>query len=579
MRIFTPIAVSVAILLGAAPVILARQSPAASQEATCAIAGRVTIENEAASGVVITLQRATSSQPSPPPIARATTDKEGRFQMDNLPEGRYYLIPLAPAYFAPSEDRMIASGKPVTLTKGETLEGIELKLIPGGVITGRVTTAGGQPVVGATTHTRVTAPRAMQQMPITTYNDSRFNTDDRGVYRFYGLLPGSYLICAGCRRGRQDRGATAFDSNAPTYYPSSARENATEVKVAAGEEATGIDIRYRAERGHASRGVVAAPADFKFRPTVSLRSPGAQNVFMYSNVDDQSFKFNFEGLTDGEYELTAIRGVSGDDDGAGSAPRRVTLKGADMDGIELRIIPYGSVSGRFILAADSADCRIQQRRPLTDISPTLYREDGTQRGFMIDRPSQEGAFAIRAVEAGRCQLAAWLPHREWFLRSITQPGPAPANRPPTNRHVDISRQALTLQPGERKTGLVVTVAEGAAFLSGKVISSTEGASLPPRLRVYLVPAEPASADDALRYAEAEMEGNGRFAVSHLAPGRYYLLARAALSDGSSEAPPRPAVWSAENRAKLLREARAAKAEVELKACQRAMDYALRYESR
>jgi hypothetical protein len=137
MRTFTPIAVGVAILLSAAPDIhnirdihdiWAGQAPAASQEATCAITGRGAIETEAAPGVVVTLQRATSSTPLPPPLARATTDKVGRFQMNNLPEGRYYLIPLAPAYFAPSEDRMIASGKPVTLTKGETVEGIELKL-------------------------------------------------------------------------------------------------------------------------------------------------------------------------------------------------------------------------------------------------------------------------------------------------------------------------------------------------------------------------------------------------------------------------------------------------------------------
>jgi Carboxypeptidase regulatory-like domain len=130
MRIFTPIAVSVGILLGAAPDIRAGQSPAASQEATCSITGRVTIENEGAPGIAVTLQPATSSFPLPPPVARATTDKDGRFQMNNLPDGRYYLVPLAPAYFAPSEDRMIASGKPITLMKGETLDGIELKLIP-----------------------------------------------------------------------------------------------------------------------------------------------------------------------------------------------------------------------------------------------------------------------------------------------------------------------------------------------------------------------------------------------------------------------------------------------------------------
>jgi uncharacterized protein (DUF2141 family) len=235
MRIFTPIAVGIAIPLSAAPDILARQSPAASQEATGAITGRVTVENEEAPGVAVTLQRETSGWPLPPPVARATTDKEGRFQMNNLPEGRYYLIPLAPAYFAPSEDRMIASGKPVTLTKGETLDGVELKLILGGVITGRVTTAGGQPVVGATTYTRVTAPRAMQQMPITTYNDSRFNTDDRGVYRIYGLPAGRYIVSVFTNTSGQA---------GLVFHPGVTEESqAAPVDVMAGKVVENVDIK------------------------------------------------------------------------------------------------------------------------------------------------------------------------------------------------------------------------------------------------------------------------------------------------------------------------------------------------
>jgi hypothetical protein len=295
---------------------------------------------------------------------------------------------------------------------------------------------------------------------------------------------------------------------------------------------------------------------------------------MYVDVEDQSLKFAFEGLPDGEYELSAVRGVSGEDDGATSPPRRVAIKGADVNGIDLRLIPLGSLSGRFILAADSAGCQIQQRKRLADISPVLYRDDGTQRGFMPDRPSQQGEFAIRGLEAGRYRLAAGLPHSEWYLRAVTQPGPAPANRP-----VDVSRQGFTLQPGERKTGLIVTVAEGAALLNGKVISSTEGASLPRQLRVYLVPAEPASADDELRYAETAMRSDGGFGMSNLAPGRYWLLARPAPGAESSEAQTRPAAWSAEGRANLRREARASKVEIELQACQRVMDYLLRYEPR
>jgi hypothetical protein len=124
----------------------------------------------------------------------------------------------------------------------------------------------------------------------------------------------------------------------------------------------------------------------------------------------------------------------------------------------------------------------------------------------------------------------------------------------------------------------MTVAEGAALLVGRVIPA-EGAQLPTILRVHLVPAEPASADDALRYAETAVDSNGSFGMRHLAPGRYWLLARPAPDEESSKASPRPAAWSAESRAKLWREARAAKVEIELQACQRVMDYVLRFEPR
>jgi protocatechuate 3,4-dioxygenase beta subunit len=553
------------VLSGLALIGAAQQSPG-----TDAITGRVMGEdgNPLEHARVYAYEAETRGQNIP---HSTTTDEEGYFRLTGLPPSDYYLSASARGYLstavfaterpAQPNDRYFRPGASVTIT-----------LKKGGVITGRVTNPEGRAVVAVPMTLEYARDEDDRQRTATGVVNEGW-TDDRGVYRFFGLQPGSYLICAGCR-GRQSPGVTAFDSDAPTYYPSSARENATGVKVGAGEEATGIDIRYRGERGHAIRGVIAGPADPNRRPYVRLGSPGAQDVFMYSNVEDQSLKFNFEGLPDGEYELIAGRGVSGEDDGAGSAPRRITIKGADVNGIELRLTPLDSLSGRFILAADSADCQIQQRRRLADASPILYKDGATQRGFMPDRPNQQGEFAIRGLEAGRYRLAASLPHIEWYLRAITQTGPAPANRP-----VDVSRQGLTLQPGERKMGLVVTVAEGAAFLSGKVISSKEGASLPTRLRAYQVPAESASADDALRYAETEVESNGRFTMRHLAPGRYYLLARPASDAESSETQPRPAAWSAENRAKLWREARAAKVEIELQACQRVTDYVLRYEPR
>jgi hypothetical protein len=264
MRIFTPIAISVGVLLCASPDIRAGRAPgAASQEATCSIKGRVTIENEGAPGVVVTLQPASLSFPLPPPVARATADKEGRFHMNNLPDGRYYLVPLAPAYFAPSEDRMIPSGKPVTLMKGETLDGIELKLIPGGVITGRVTTAGGQPVIGREIYTRATDPRTLQQLPVTSAGGSRFRTDDRGVYRIYGLPAGRYIVSVRSETPGQPEWV---------FHPGVTEESqAGPVAVMAGKVVENVDIEFpRIIRGYEARGRVIDEATGRPIPKIRV---------------------------------------------------------------------------------------------------------------------------------------------------------------------------------------------------------------------------------------------------------------------------------------------------------------------
>ena len=81
-------------------------------------------------------------------------------------------------------------------------------------------------------------------------------TDDRGIYRIYGLPPGAYLIVAG---GAQQFGGppaySAYANDSPIYFPSSARDTASEVVVRNGEEIT-ADIQYRSEPGHSISGTV-----------------------------------------------------------------------------------------------------------------------------------------------------------------------------------------------------------------------------------------------------------------------------------------------------------------------------------
>ena len=59
-------------------------------------------------------------------------------------------------------------------------------------------------------------------------------TDDRGIYRFYGLPTGLLMLAGVSRNGNF---SSAYRNDAPTYSPST-RDTAAEIAVQAGEETT-----------------------------------------------------------------------------------------------------------------------------------------------------------------------------------------------------------------------------------------------------------------------------------------------------------------------------------------------------
>ena len=95
-------------------------------------------------------------------------------------------------------------------------------------------------------------------LPIWFYGLAEKTTDDRGIYRIYGLPAGNYLVWAG--GPTYNPGVDPYDTDVPTYAPSSTRDTATEITVRSGEETTNVDIRYRGEPGHIVSGTVNGPA-------------------------------------------------------------------------------------------------------------------------------------------------------------------------------------------------------------------------------------------------------------------------------------------------------------------------------
>lgn len=509
------------------------------------------------------------------------TDQDGRFRADDLASGAYSVGAYAPGYVP-----AIESVEREYYHPGDT---VTLRMVKGGVITGTVTTLEGEPLVAA----RVLAVRVRdgEGRPIrgtaVSATSNSGPTDDRGVYRIFGLRSGSYLIQVG-GGGPSYFSSFAYDGDAATFHPSTTRDAAVEVVVRAGDEVGGIDVRHRGDRAHIVSGTLSGSLGSGTAPRgvsvlLARVSSGAIEANSYVALRGGERGFAVYGVADGEYDLVA-RMDSEADSNTAAASRRVTVKGTDITGIDLALTPMGTIAGRVVLeslpeADRKGDCKDRRIIAADDVVMIARRDETGAKeqlppGILAPTdatPDGKGEFKIFSLIAGRYRIETVLPTEDWFVRSITAPGSAASKQ-----QSDVMSAGFAMSSGQHAVDLTVTITEGASGLRGKVVAASEGATLPSRLRVHLVPAEADSVDAVLRYAEVAVDNSGLFSITNLAPGRYFLLTRAVSDEEFMQRDVRPVAWDLTSRAKLRRDAEAANVNVALQRCQRVADYSLKY---
>lgn len=533
------------------------------------ITGRVTSDTgEPIPNAVIRTNQLGKSQIMP---RTTSTDEAGRFRVEALAKGLYNIWINAPGYVDTEDEAVPRTGR-----VGDV---VNITMTKGGVITGTVTNAYGEPVVAVKVRALL-VPDPNQRAGVRRNFSLEMQTDDRGVYRIFGLSSGTYLVVA---RGTSTYNyqPSANDGEAPTYYPSSTRDTAVPVTVRTGTETTGINIRYRGEPGHIISGTVQGTSTSQVTVQLMLAATESLEGVSFTDGRGGSRSFAFYGVADGEYIITASRyGNEGSELAIGRM--RVKVKGQDVTGLDIAVAPLGAIDGIAKLevlrdAAQKAKCEMTQPASLEEVLILSRRDikddkDPLPRTLTYPRqtaPASHGAFALTNIEPGRFHIEAELPSETWYVRALTLPAANAASSP-----TDAARTGITIKSGER-VSVNLTLTEGAASLRGRVTPATEGAHLPDHLRVFLVPAEKESADDALRFFEVAAQSDGAFVINHLAPGRYYVIARP-IDDEAFAKPVRPAAWDQVERKRLRQEAIAANVVIEPQSCQRMVDYALKF---
>lgn len=508
----------------------------------------------------------------------ATVDSRGDFKLDGLEPGLYSISASLSGYVFNSTS---VAESPKYYRIGDS---VTLTLTKGGVITGTVTGANG-PLVGVGVFASRVRDENGKKLATSFPGYPERRTDDRGAFRLYGLSPGAYVLVA----TRPHVGTilpSAYDNDVPTFYPSATRDNAAEIVVREGDEIT-ADIRYRAEPGHAVSGKLAG-LGVSTMPSMSSPSITLTTVNDHVPVANSSASltdyssFAIFGVADGEYEVSARQFLATRDE-LRSAPQRVTVRGTDVTGLNLILAPLASIEGHLVFEGDpTAQCGQRKETALREtlVYARRYEPDKETAGAkatetQVTTPNYsafavadaKGSFALKSLPASSYQIDSRTTASGWYLKAVTLGSGQPVAKATS------PNPGIPTRSGERVTGLLVTFSEGASSLRGR-ISIAGSKSRPPRLHLYLAPAEREAAGNVLRFYESTVDGSGNFAIDNLAPGKYWVVTHQADENGSGAK--RFVRQDGVFRAKLLQEAQALNRVVTLKPCQQMTDFELPY---
>lgn len=574
------------------PTPVEKRGPNENPPATGSIKGRVVAEDGRPVVNATLMAQAVNGSPFARP---AQADSEGKFSFDDLPPAAYMVFAVAPGYIDEAMSTSDANDWPRHLVGAQ----LKIKMIKGGAITGKVTNSKGDPIVG------VPVNAMALNNPSSSYTEflgaGSAESDDRGIYRIYGLKPGPYVVSAGGSGQFGFTTSNGFDLDVPTYYPSATRDTAIQVVVRSGDETTGIDIKYFGTEGHRISGFLvgtinAGASAVSGAVVIILSHAGTQSVLSMALVSplDQRRAFGFNGVADGEYDLFASFQTGQQNDAPLVATKRVTVRGGDVTGVELTLAPLASIAGTIMLDPIKPEDKCDQRgSQLIETVFAARRDDPRKSGsqmmtaMLIDLGgtlNAKGEFIARNLDGGRYRFDIKLPTEAWYVRAINLPAavavtnqqPSQAAAPATASKANQSypwQGTITIKSGQQVSGVSIVVGQDAASLRGRVTVTPEGTAFPADLHVHLVPADREQANDVLRYSETAIMSDGSFAFSNIAPGRYFIVSRVEPGVETPGTSPRSSAWDPTARAKLRQEAEAAKVVIDLKPCQRLRDYA------
>jgi len=420
----------------------------------------------------VTLRRAEST------AERAVmTDDNGRFSISGLPEGRYTLLAGKAAYLTTYYGSTRAGrgpGSPIALSADQKVVNLVLKMSRGAVIGGVVRDQFGEPVPNIGVRIMQYQMSSGERRLVGASTTGPVQTDDRGAYRAFGLMPGTYVVSA---------------VPLPQGFSEIRQVSQNDLQAAISDT----------RRSGPASNTPAATAPDPAAAIVPGRSVGYAPVFYPGTITPSEA---------GQIALAAGQELNGVD-------------------LSLRLVNTAKIEG-MVMGADG--------RPATNTQITVLPVDFTVA--MPTRTaitSPEGTFTVSNITPGRYTLGArsggpgpmMLQDRMVFAPAppgggLPAPPPPPPPPPPplagtapmffAEQEIDVS--------GENLAGITLTLQPGVT-VSGRIVFEGKNSTPPPDLRQTRVLLTPANQNrPTMGLAPAQIDEAGNFVLQGVPPGQY-----------------------------------------------------------
>jgi hypothetical protein len=458
------------------------------------------------------------------------TDAQGRFEIGQLPAGRYTMTASKAGFVTLQygQRRASESGTPLELADNQAIDKLTIALPRGGVIGGRIVDEFGEPVANATVmamrYGYSGGTRRLMPAPGANANDQ---TDDQGRYRLFGLPPGEYYVSAILRAGGRELMDSSGERSgyAPTYFPGTSNMGeAARVTLGVSQENSEISFGLIASKMVTVTGHVlnseGQPATGGVVILATGNAGAGRGMFQAGGNGriDQTGTFRMPNVAPGNYELQAR--TAGRADGQ-FARMNLSVGAADIEGLTIVTAPGARVLGSVVTdTGEAPDFRPQQLQIFARAAAADLQFGGGFGGAAIVH--DDWTFEITNVSEARL-IRASAP-QGWTLKSVTVNGS------------DITDTPAEFPQGQTVSGVVVVLSKQIATLTGLVADARNRPVLDATVVVF--PEDERLWTFQSRFVKtARPDQEGKYRISSLPPSEHYLIiAVQGLEDGQAGDP-------------------------------------------